>query len=202
MNPLIQISLISDFIYYALRPALSHFQSASIGKRLLRSLTKGILEKFSELALPSISEQDRIASILSAYDDLIENNRRRIALLEQAARLLYREWFVHLRFPGHEHVRIEDGVPEGWEEDYRRCARKYVQLRQDRVQTISADNDIAASEHSRRMGQILSAWGTVSHGIIGEHRLPTVISASSPSSFHKAGGSLMAKGCSMLIVIR
>ncbi|MCD4844886.1 MAG: restriction endonuclease subunit S [Methanosarcinales archaeon] len=60
-------------------------------------------------------EQDRIASILSAYDDLIENNRRRIQLLEQAARLLYREWFVHLRFPGHEHVTITDGVPEGWE---------------------------------------------------------------------------------------
>ncbi len=53
--------------------------------------------------------------ILSAYDDLIENNRRRIQLLEQAARLLYKEWFVHLRFPGHEHVTITDGVPEGWE---------------------------------------------------------------------------------------
>ncbi len=57
----------------------------------------------------------RIASILSAYDDLIENNRRRIQLLEQAARLLYKEWFVHLRFPGHEHVKIIEGVPEGWE---------------------------------------------------------------------------------------
>lgn len=64
--------------------------------------------------LPPISEQSRIASILSAYDDLIENNRRRIQLLEQAARLLYKEWFVHLRFPGHEHVKIKDGIPEGW----------------------------------------------------------------------------------------
>jgi type I restriction enzyme S subunit len=63
-------------------------------------------------------EQDRIASILSAYDDLIENNRRRIQLLEQAARLLYREWFVHLRFPGHEHVKIKDGVPAGWENTF------------------------------------------------------------------------------------
>ena len=52
--------------------------------------------------LPPRSIQRRIASILSAYDDLIENNRRRIALLEEAARLLYREWFVHFRFPGHE----------------------------------------------------------------------------------------------------
>ena len=60
-------------------------------------------------------QQEHIADILSAYDDLIENNRRRIALLEEAARLLYREWFVHFRFPGHEHAKIIDGIPEGWE---------------------------------------------------------------------------------------
>ena len=68
-----------------------------------------------ELRLPALHVQHRIASVLSAYDDLIENNRRRIRLLGQAARLLYREWFVHLRFPGHEKVKITDGVPEGWE---------------------------------------------------------------------------------------
>jgi restriction endonuclease S subunit len=60
-------------------------------------------------------QQGRVVSVLSAYDDLIENNRRRIALLEEAARMLYREWFVHFRFPGHEHVKIIDGIPEGWE---------------------------------------------------------------------------------------
>ena len=65
--------------------------------------------------LPPIGIQRRMVEIISAYDDLIENNRRRIQLLEQAARLLYKEWFVHLRFPGHEHVKIVDGVPEGWE---------------------------------------------------------------------------------------
>ncbi|TQE99577.1 MAG: restriction endonuclease subunit S [Spiribacter salinus] len=64
---------------------------------------------------PSIAEQRRISEVLSNHDDLIENNRRRIALLEEAARLLYREWFVHLRFPGHEHARVTDGLPEGWE---------------------------------------------------------------------------------------
>ena len=65
--------------------------------------------------VPEPVVQTEIAGILSAYDDLIENNRRRIALLEAAARLLYREWFVHFRFPGHEHVKIVDGIPEGWE---------------------------------------------------------------------------------------
>jgi len=100
------------FLFYSLRPALSHFQSVSIGAAT-QYLTKGILDNF-QVALPSILEQDRIASILSAYDDLIENNRRRITLMEQSARLLYKEWFVHLRFPGHEHVKITDGVIEGW----------------------------------------------------------------------------------------
>ena len=57
----------------------------------------------------------KIVDIVSSYDDLIENNRRRIALLEEAARLLYREWFVHFRFPGHEHVKITNGLPDGWE---------------------------------------------------------------------------------------
>jgi type I restriction enzyme S subunit len=65
--------------------------------------------------MPGIESQRRAGRILAAYDDLIENNRRRIQLLEQAERLLYREWFVHLRFPGHEHTQIIDGVPEGWE---------------------------------------------------------------------------------------
>lgn len=73
------------------------------------------IRKLPLLYLPEMTVQKRIASILSAYDDLIENNRRRIELLEQAARLLYKEWFVHFRFPGHEHVKIFDGIPERWE---------------------------------------------------------------------------------------
>jgi type I restriction enzyme, S subunit len=65
--------------------------------------------------LPHVDLQRRAGQMLAAYDDLIENNRRRMQLLEQAARLLYEEWFVRLRFPGHEHVKIKDGIPEGWE---------------------------------------------------------------------------------------
>lgn len=64
--------------------------------------------------LPSLQTQYKIASILSAYDDLIENNQKQIKLLEEAAQRLYKEWFVDLRFPGHESVKIVDGVPEGW----------------------------------------------------------------------------------------
>lgn len=66
------------------------------------------------IACPPVEVQRQVAEVLSAYDDLIATNQRRIALLEDAARRLYREWFVHLRFPGHESVPVKDGVPEGW----------------------------------------------------------------------------------------
>jgi type I restriction enzyme, S subunit len=65
--------------------------------------------------VPDLVTQSKISRILKTYDDLIENNLRRIELLEQSAQLLYKEWFVHLRFPGYEHTKIVDGVPEGWE---------------------------------------------------------------------------------------
>lgn len=74
-----------------------------------------------EIPLPEYSTQQKIASILSAFDDLIENNTRRLAILEEMARLIYREWFVHYRYPGHENDRLVDSgtelgeVPEGWE---------------------------------------------------------------------------------------
>lgn len=69
------------------------------------------------IKFPNKNTQYRIADMLSAYDDLIENNKRRIALLEESARQLYKEWFVRFRFPGHEHVEIIDGVPEGWQRE-------------------------------------------------------------------------------------
>lgn len=73
-------------------------------------------EKLSTIkfCIPEYKEQCRIADILSAYDDLIENNQKQIKLLEEAAQRLYKEWFVNLRFPGHENTKIVDGVPEGW----------------------------------------------------------------------------------------
>ena len=68
-----------------------------------------------ELDIPTIEKQNKIVSILSAYDDLIENNQKQIKLLEEAAQRLYKEWFVDLHFPGYENVKVVDGVPEGWE---------------------------------------------------------------------------------------
>lgn len=73
-------------------------------------------EKLSRIkfSCPPLETQQKIASILSAYDDLIENNRKQIKFLEEAAQHLYKEWFVDLRFPRYENVAIVDGVPEGW----------------------------------------------------------------------------------------
>lgn len=113
------IALRSDFnskfvMYYLQSPN---------GRAELFQRTKGAVQQVINLAdlktvnvpQPDLPTQERIAGVLSAYDDLIENNRRRIALLEQAARLLYREWFVHFRFPGYETAKFVDGLPEGWE---------------------------------------------------------------------------------------
>jgi type I restriction enzyme S subunit len=104
-------------------PYIKYYLMAPHGRGELFQRTQGAVQQVINLSdlkrvkvrLPAGQIQQRIANILSAYDDLIENNRRRIQLLEQAAQLLYKEWFVHLRFPGHEHFKIVNGVPEGWE---------------------------------------------------------------------------------------
>lgn len=78
------------------------------------SLNQGIINRIN-FPLPPLPIQRKIAAILSAYDELIENNNRRIAILEKMAEEIYREWFVRLRFPGHKKVKVVKGVPEGWE---------------------------------------------------------------------------------------
>lgn len=106
-----------------------------------------------EIFVPSLGEQRRIAAVLFAYDDLIATNQRRIALLEDAARRLYREWFVHLRFPGHETVTVVDGVPEGW-------ARKTL----GQIAPLKYGRALKATE--RKDGQV-PVYG--SSGVVGNH---------------------------------
>ena len=99
------------FVYYFLHTiGLERYDVGNSNPTLNRNHIHGL-----PIAIPDHRIQERIASILSTYDDLIENNKRRIRLLERAARLLYDEWFVHLRFPDHEHATISNGIPEGWE---------------------------------------------------------------------------------------
>ena len=104
----------ADFIEFLLRSMYKSWSVYDGQGAIFGNVRKLDLEKLQVIWPPDYIRA-RIASILSTYDDLIENNRRRIQLLEQAARRLYKEWFVHFRFPGHEHTKITDGVPEGWE---------------------------------------------------------------------------------------
>jgi type I restriction enzyme, S subunit len=98
-----------------------YFQT-HFGRRMLLGATTGAAQEVINttsvasmpVPFPPNTVQERICAILSAYDNLIENNRWRIQLMEEASRLLYKEWFINLRFPGHEHAKIVDGVPEGW----------------------------------------------------------------------------------------
>ena len=105
----------STFLYYVLSDDsfFDHMMSSANGTKMPRGNRK-LIPSF-EIPLPPLSTQHRIASILSRYDSLIENYQKQIKLLEEAAQRLYKEWFIDLRFPGHENTMIVDGVPEGWE---------------------------------------------------------------------------------------
>jgi type I restriction enzyme S subunit len=104
----------TDFIYYNLLLRYDELRYLSDASSTRGSITTEMLKKL-KIILPDLPTQQRIADILSAYDDLIENNNKRIALLQKAAQELYKEWFVRFRFPGHETTRFVNGLPEGWE---------------------------------------------------------------------------------------
>jgi len=104
------------FLYYLLNSPdyRAQVRGSATGATVRHTAPKRICD-CNVLVPDTVEDQQQVAFVLSAYDDLIATNQRRIALLEDAARRLYREWFVHLRFPGHESVPVKDGVPEEWE---------------------------------------------------------------------------------------
>ena len=106
-----------QFIYYYLKSNESYIKQYAIGTAA-KTITKESVRNL-KISLPPLPVQNKIASILSAYDDLIENNTRRIKILESMAQTLYQEWFVKFRFPGHEQVKMVESnlglIPEGWE---------------------------------------------------------------------------------------
>lgn len=104
----------SRFVFFQLQhpDTVGWVEKHAVGATML-NLNTTILSSVP-IRLPALEIQKRIADILSAYDDLIENNQKQIKLLEEAAQRLYKEWFVDLHFPGHENTKVVDGVPEGW----------------------------------------------------------------------------------------
>jgi len=105
------------FVFYQLQKpeTVGWVEKHAVGATML-NLNTGILESIP-IELPKLNEQNKIVEILSAYDNLIENNQKQIKLLEEAAQRLYKQWFIDLRFPGHETTKIVDGLPEGWRKD-------------------------------------------------------------------------------------
>ena len=109
------VELLPHYLYHFLRTPHFHEQTNSLRSGVAQPQLPIRDIRRIELPLPPLEVLMRIAEYISSYDELIENNRRRMALLEESARLLYREWFVRLRFLGHEHARLTHGLPEGWE---------------------------------------------------------------------------------------
>lgn len=107
--------VVPTFVFYILKrkDSVGWIENHAVGATM-PNLNTEILKKLP-ITLPPLLEQRRIASILSAYDNLIENNTRRIRLLEQMAENIYKEWFVRFRFPGHENAEFENGLPKGWQ---------------------------------------------------------------------------------------
>lgn len=102
----------TDYLYYILKYQVKYLKAVANGA----VFDTIVLKTFDRMKsnIPELPEQEKIAKILSQYDDLIGANNRRIELLEQAAQELYKEWFVRFRFPGHEKAKFENGLPEGW----------------------------------------------------------------------------------------
>ncbi len=109
--------LLRKYLYYALQSKDFYTKANNLASGAAQpDLPHGAFNSI-KIYLPPLGKQNRIADVLSTYDDLIENNQKQIKLLEEAAQRLYKEWFVDLRFPGHENTKIVDGVPEGWRKD-------------------------------------------------------------------------------------
>jgi type I restriction enzyme S subunit len=156
---------VPKFVAYFLKHVLRSYQS---DKAAVPGVDRNVLHEM-EVRTPDRDAQQRISDILSAYDDLIENNRRRMALLEKAARLLYEEWFVRLRFPVHQRARIVDGVPDGWE----RKPLSELCERIDYGYTASAEQEEIGPKFLRITDIVPDVidWSTVPHCPIEDERL-------------------------------
>lgn len=141
-----------------------------------------------EIAFPQLDVQRCIANTLSAYDDMIENNQRRMALLEESARLLYSEWFVRLRFPGYEHTCITDGVPKGW---VRKTLGDLCNEVRESVSpdTLEPDTPYIGLEHIPRRSISLNDWGKVEQVTSSKHRFKAgeILFGKIRPYFHKVG---------------
>ncbi len=177
------------YLCYAMNQQLQLLKTMSSGSTT-KFLTLGMLHGL-DIPLPAIADQDKIVSVLSVYDDLIENNQKQIKLLEEAAQRLYKEWFVDLRFPGHENVKIVDGVPEGWKKVF---LGGICTIKKDAVPAgrISTGTPYIGLEHMPRVDFCLSSWGSADDVISNKFRYAEddIIFGKIRPYFHKVGFAL------------
>ena len=180
--------VVPEYLYYfmARHESAQWLEKHAVGSTML-NLSAGIVNEMP-VVYPSKEIQERIASILTAYDDLIENNRRRMELLEESARLIYQEWFVRLRFPGHEHTRVTKGVPEGWSKltlgDICTDTREMIS-----PESLEPDTPYIGLEHVPRRSISLVNWGIAEQVSSSKLRFSTgdILFGKIRPYFHKVG---------------
>ena len=146
------------FFYYLFntKPVREQINGSATGTKVRHTAPECIYRVIASVP-SSVEEQRSIARVLCSYDSLIENNRQRIQLLEQAARLLYKEWFIHLRFPGYQHTTIIDDVPKGWA---RKPLSKLCKVVRESVdpKMLPPDTAYIGLEHIPRRSITLRDW--------------------------------------------
>ena len=177
------------FYYYYFKSPLSPMKS--IVSQCAQAGIRGSDLQELQVILPPVEEQQRIVDVISAYDDLIENNQKQIKLLEEAAQRMYKEWFVDLRFPGYETTPITDGIPQGWEA---LTVGSICDLKKDTVlaSKIAADTPYIGLEHMPRVDFCLSNWGTAEDATSNKFRYAEndIIFGKIRPYFHKVGFTL------------
>ncbi|MGV8893900.1 MAG: restriction endonuclease subunit S [Burkholderiaceae bacterium] len=180
--------LVPEFLYYFMEQGhvIQWLEQHAVGTTML-NLSAGIVADLP-IHFPIIEVQSKIAETLFTYDDLIENNRRRMTLLEESARLLFREWFVRLRFPGYEHTPIVDGVPEGWER--KTMGDLCSEIRESvSPETFEPDTPYIGLEHLPRRSISLGDWGKAEQVTSSKHRFRAgeILFGKIRPYFHKVG---------------
>jgi type I restriction enzyme S subunit len=163
------------------------YVQAHVGGSAQPNANAQVLGSF-KFQLPEKQVQEEIASILTSYDDLIENNRKRIALLEEYARELYKEWFVRLRFPGYEKEKRKIGVPEGWE---RKVLGELCNEVRDIIlpKNVDLDTPYIGLEHMPRRSISLNNWGNSDTVTSAKHKFVSgdILFGKIRPYFHKVG---------------
>lgn len=172
------------FVAYFLR---YHLQTQQSDKAAVPGVNRNVLHEI-EVRYPDPRVQERIVSVLAPYDDLIENNLRRITLLEDTARQVYSEWFVRLRFPGREHARVKDRLPDGWRPTT--FGALCEEIRESvSPEAMEPDTPYIGLEHVPRRSISLGEWGSVEEVTSNKHRYREgdILFGKIRPYFHKVG---------------